>query len=174
MSTVAKARALSPTNAAEADALVRQLETLLVTGIESDVVAKNAGAARAKHAGLLTVNPKSADAARLAALIDNLEDPRDRRQTLRAVMRLYFRGNYAGALAELKVSATDSRDPAVAARFSFYRACTMAALALSTNPTNSSLMNEARSHYRAALSEAGAFASDLAYISPKILEELAR
>jgi hypothetical protein len=93
---------------------------------------------------------------------------------LRAVMRMYFQGNYAGASAALRTSDTASRDPAVAARFAFYHACSLAAQALSTTPTNAPLMSEARRHYKSALNDAGAFSQDRRYISPKILQELAR
>jgi tetratricopeptide (TPR) repeat protein len=175
MSTVAQARALAPGYAASADALVQQIEAALVKGIEGDLAGYDRQAAALKYAGLMTVNPKSADAARLDKLINAAgADPPDRREMLRAVMRMYFQGNYAGASAALRTSDTASRDPAVAARFAFYHACSLAAQALSTTPTNAPLMSEARRHYKSALNDAGAFSQDRRYISPKILQELAR
>jgi tetratricopeptide (TPR) repeat protein len=87
----------------------------------------------------------------------------------RRAMLAFFAGKYQQSISLLEES---ERTAALSPRGYFYRACSLAALALLANPRDDARLGEARRQYGRARG-ASDLARDRRYISPQILQELA-
>ncbi len=85
-------------------------------------------------------------------------------------MVAFFAGNYEQTLTLLNES---ERSGALSPRGYFYRACSLAALALVASPRDTAKLGEARRQYGLAAARGGELARDRRYISPEILKVLA-
>ena len=80
-------------------------------------------------------------------------------------MALFFKGDYAGAVAQLR---SVSGGPTPTARAYFYLACAEAGLVL-TGQGDVPMLEEARGLYANANGNSGEFSADRRFISPSVL-----
>ena len=169
----------------DAEPLARQARTLGVNNQLAEGVLQNIAQGRAA-ARLEEQLAKSPTLPQLRALLNEyadagvpLEDLRRRLATAeaddirsraeRGSMLEFFGGNYQRAVVLLNEA---EKTVSLSARGSFYRACSIAALATRGRLPNEAQLREARRHYAIAAQQPAAFSKDEAYISPKILRLL--
>lgn len=89
----------------------------------------------------------------------------------RSAMRAFFAGNYRQAVAALNAIEQEIGGP-LSPRGYFYRACGIAAQALSAPQADSKALSEARRQYAEAMKNRQVIAPDRRYVSPRILQAL--
>jgi tetratricopeptide (TPR) repeat protein len=88
----------------------------------------------------------------------------------RNAMRQFFAGDYQRALNA--IASLEQAQP-LSPRAYFYRACSLAAIALRSEPVDASRLDDARRNYARALPAGRELQRDRRFISPKILDALA-
>jgi tetratricopeptide (TPR) repeat protein len=87
----------------------------------------------------------------------------------RGAMQAYFEGNYQGAVKV--INDAQGKAPQLSPRALFYRACSLAAIALQAKAPDQNLLNRAKQALGAGIGP-NQFRADLQYISPKVRQAL--
>jgi hypothetical protein len=160
---------------ARADAIIQEAERAnLADQISADIQAGDLPAATAKLDRLRQLDPGGAEVSRLTEAIRNAGSAANAaaRQAAaeRNAMRQFYAGDYQRAL---RVLGDLEKAQPLSPRAYFYRACSLAALALRSGSADASQLSEARRVYAQSLRAANEFERDRRFISPKILQALA-
>jgi tetratricopeptide (TPR) repeat protein len=160
-------------DSARADALIQEIERAnLVDQITADVDAGDLTSASSKLDRLKKIAPRSADVQRLSDAIRTAGaavDAAARRATLeRNAMRQFFAGDYQGAL---RLLGELEKTAALPPRAQFYRACSLATLAL-RGDVDAAQLAAARQAFAQSLSASNELQRHRRYISPKVLQAL--
>jgi tetratricopeptide (TPR) repeat protein len=161
-------------DSARADALIQEIERAnLADQITADVDAGDLTAASRKLDRLKKIAPSSADVQRLSDAIRTAGaavDAAVRRATLeRNAMRQFFAGDYQGAL---RLIGELEKTAALPPRAQFYRACSLATLALRADTVDATQLAAARQAFARSLSASNELQRHRRYISPKVLQAL--
>lgn len=178
-------QALKDSRFEAADAAARQARALDVDNAAADGMVQSIARARG-NARLQDELAKSPDLAGLRRLLTEYADAgpaldevrrriaagealESRAKGERAAMIEFFAGNYQRSIAALQEA---EKAMPLSARGTFYRACSLASLATRGKAVNQTQLREARRLYAIAAENAGQFAGDLRFISPRLLEVL--
>ena len=161
-------------DSARADALIQEIERAnLVDQITADVDAGDLTSASSKLDRLKKIAPSGADVQRLSDAIRNASaavDAATRRASLeRNAMRSFFGGDYPAAL---RLLSELEKTAALPPRAQFYRACSLASLALRADTVDASQLAAARQAFAQSLSASNELQRHRRYISPKVLQAL--
>jgi tetratricopeptide (TPR) repeat protein len=161
-------------DAGRADALIQDIERAnLVDQITADVDAGDLIAASSKLDRLKKIAPSGADVQRLSDAIRTAGaavDAAARRATLeRNAMRQFFAGDYQGAL---RLLGELEKTAALPPRAQFYRACSLATLALRADTVDAAQLTAARQAFAQSQSASSELQRHRRYISPKVLQAL--
>jgi hypothetical protein len=167
VSTAGEARKLNVDNT-QADDVIRQARTVpLAEDVERQLAARNVAAVQQAIDALAAVDQNDSRLAAYRTQLQTLTSGILIARAEREAMRLYFVGNYQASLKALQQA---EQQGALSPRLRFYRACSLAALALSAEPQDTSRMAQAREQYKQV--PTGTLDADRRFISPKILRAL--
>ena len=159
---------LDATRLNEVEREVRREE--IARDVRRAVETRNLATASASLSKLESIDAAWATTAELRAQVGTLRATLQRLSSERRAMVAFFAGNYEQTLTLLNET---ERSGALSPRGYFYRACSLAALALVANPRDTAKLGEARRQYGLAAARVGELARDRRYISPEILKVLA-
>jgi hypothetical protein len=153
-----------------ADGLLRDIDIgRRATRVEAAIKGRDVSAARKELSALAAVYP-TFDARPLSSQVDRIDNEINAGALQRNAMRAFFNGSYQDSLTMV---AQIERTGLLNARAQFYRACSLAALAAtSNNPSQDRRLADAKKFYAEAAKSPDQFKEDLRYISPKVRQLL--
>jgi hypothetical protein len=171
LATVANGRRLG-LDAASLNQVEREVQReIAASEVRRAIDASDLNAASTSLAKLESIDSAWPTSAELRQLVGTLRTTLQRRSIERRAMVAFFAGDYQQTLTLL---GDFEKSAALSSRGYFYRACSLAALALRANPPDPAQMSEAKRQYaRVAAAGLRDLTRDRQYISPEILKVLA-
>jgi tetratricopeptide (TPR) repeat protein len=158
-----------PAERSRAEGVLGQISGMrTATRIEDAIKRRDAATARREVDALVARSPNY-DTTPLRRQVDQLERELQAGQLQRDAMRAFYAGEYQQSLSLLRQM---DKLGAMTPRAHFYRACSLAAMVSTMTTPSDDRMAEARQSLRLAARAPNEYRSDLAYISPRVLQLL--